>query len=108
MVAVHNQLNLAGLEAEGIIGLSPTNFYEIRSELFIDEAYKQGQINQKVFSLSIGDGRSPSSLTIGDYDVERFATGEVTWHPLVEKHFWAINLQSFRVGQQDVGLTSDV
>jgi hypothetical protein len=40
MVAVHNQLNLAGLEAEGIIGLSPTNFYEGRAELFIDEAYK--------------------------------------------------------------------
>ena len=97
---------MAGLEAEGIIGLSPTKFHDAKSDLFIEEAFAQGQIDQKVFALSIGDQRRPSSMSIGDYDLERFATSDLHWHPLVEEHFWAINLESFKVGDTDIPLTA--
>lgn len=56
---VSNQHGLDGLTAEGIIGLAPVNStnnspFEPYPELFIEIAYQQGAIDEKVFSLLIG------------------------------------------------------
>jgi hypothetical protein len=44
------------LQAEGILGLAPSNQNDPDMDLFIEQAYAQGQIDEKVFSMSIGPG----------------------------------------------------
>lgn len=74
-------------------------------DLFIEKAYAQGSIPEKVFSLTIGPGRMPSSITFGGYDLETFATGDIKWHPTIQDYHWEVALSGFRVGDIRVPIT---
>lgn len=70
MLYVTSQSGLGALMADGILGLSPTNQNDPDMDLFIEKAYAQGAIPEKVFSMSIGPGEKPSIITFGGYDLE--------------------------------------
>lgn len=74
--------------------------------MFLDVLYDQGSIDEKVFSLSIGFSdrvNSDSIVTIGGYDLDQFATSELTWHSLVPySRHWDINLTGITFGDQEL------
>ena len=44
-----------------------------------------------------------SELTFGSYDTERFE-GNLTWHPVINKLFWSLNLEDIRIGNESLGV----
>ena len=71
------------MEADGIIGLGPKiEDNSSNAELFVEVAYNQGSIDEKIFSFLVGDGYNINYFTIGGYDLESYARSELTWHPL--------------------------
>ena len=91
-----------GLQArvsDGLMGLSPVTIGDHRPDLFIPLAYDQGVIDEKVFSLNFAGDYEVSYITIGGYDVNEFATEEVTWHDNIGRYFWAVNLDEVRFGE---------
>ena len=80
---VDRQSGLGALEADGIIGLAPqSSRREPDAELFIEKAYEQGVIDEKIFSFVVGDSHKPNYFTIGGYDLDTFATSDLHWHGL--------------------------
>ena len=83
---------LRGLTSDGLLGLSPVLIDDRGQDLFIDAAYKQGAIDEKVFSLSFAGENGDSFFTMGGYDINEFAIeDDVTWHDNIGEYFWAVN-----------------
>ena len=51
---------------------------------------KSGQIDKKVFSFSISPdyNNGTSAVTFGGYDLDKFATGNLTWHDVDKSSIW--------------------
>lgn len=105
LLVVDATWDLEGLYADGIMGMSPTAQGR-GAELVIDELYKQGAIDEKVFSIQVGDLYEPSKITIGGYDVEKYAKENITWHNLTNKRYWTIDMDSVKIGEEDLILTT--
>ena len=98
---------MEALEADGIIGLAPAaSTFEPDAELFIEVAYEQGVIDEKIFSLLVGDGHKENFFTIGGYDLESYATSDLTWHDLIEYDRWSVNFDAMLVGDDRIEATS--
>lgn len=98
LLSVHWQgYGLRALESDGLIGLSPVKIGDERPDLFIDLAYKQGVLDEKVFSVSFQGDLDDSFITFGGYDVDEFAAEPITWHENVGEFFWAVNLDEVRM-----------
>lgn len=108
MVYITDQVGLDTLQSEGILGLAPTNMNDPEMDLFIEKAYEQGQIAEKVFSLSIGTDDQESLLTIGGYNLTRFATSNITWHALNPDYHWEVTISGFKVGTTEVPLSMNI
>jgi len=76
------------------------------SELFIERAFEEGAIRNKQFSLSIGESQDRKShhasntsfLTVGGYDLNKYAQSEITWHPILDEPYWSVPLTKFYLG----------
>lgn len=89
---VMGQNGLYSLSSSGIVGMSP-NHFDWESDLFISKMKDVGAIDQAVFSLSIGMGDVQSKITFGGYDLEKYATGNVTWHHIeFMSDYWEVNM----------------
>ena len=62
------------------MGLSPVKIGDNRPDLFIDLAYEQGVLDERVFSLNFSGNNRTSYITMGGYDVKEFAIEDITWH----------------------------
>ena len=80
------------------MGLSPVKIGDNRPDLFIDLAYEQGVLDERVFSLNFAGDYAVSHLTFGGYDVDQFASEPITWHDNKSKYFWAVGLDEVRMG----------
>ena len=80
------------------MGLSPVEIGDDRPDLFINIAYDQGLIDEKVFSLNFAGDYEVSYITIGGYDASEFAIEDITWHPNIGQYFWAVDLSEVRMG----------
>jgi len=99
MLGINGQsTGLHGLVSDGLMGLSPVKIGDERPDLFIDLAYKQGVLDEKVFSLNFAGDFEVSYITLGGYDVAEFAVEELTWHPNLGLYFWAVQLDSVKFG----------
>jgi Eukaryotic aspartyl protease len=104
MMVIDKTWSLDGLAADGIMGMAPTVQRE-GAALMVNELYKQGAINESVFSFQVGTGDQSSHVTIGGYDTEAFAlTNELTWHNLVNNFWWTLGLEGASVNGEDLGL----
>ena len=110
---VARQTGLDGLTADGIIGLAPTNdvswvrSWDAQPELFIDKAYEQGVIDERVFSLLIGAGEKEQAFTIGGYDLESFAKSDLVWHQNANPSYWSVKLDGFAYDDQYISISHD-
>jgi hypothetical protein len=50
MIVIERTWDFEGLQADGILGMSPTH-HDYRGDLLIDELYAQGEIDERVFSI---------------------------------------------------------
>ena len=95
MLGINGQsTGLQGLISDGLIGLSPVKIGDNRPDLFIELAYEQKVLDEKVFSLNFSGDYETSYITFGGYDAKEFAIEDVTWHDNVGDYFWAVNLDS--------------
>ena len=89
MLGINGQSSgLQGLVSDGLMGLSPVKIGDERPDLFIELAYEQGMLDQKVFSLNFAGDFEVSYITLGGYDTEEFAVEELTWHANLGVYFW--------------------
>lgn len=108
MIVIQNTRDFEGLQADGILGMSPTHHDE-KGELLIEELYNQGEIDARIFSMQIGDLNEESVITLGGYDLERYAKGDFTWHDLANKNYWTLNMDSVTLGGEELDIeTTDV
>lgn len=98
---------LRALASDGLMGLSPVKIGDERPDLFIDLAYEQGVLDEKVFSVSFQGDLDDSYITFGGYDVDEFAAEPITWHENVGEFFWAVNLDEVRMGDKETGKKYD-
>ena len=110
------QHGLDGLQADGIIGLAPsdhTNQLGYKSELLIDKLYQEGVISEPVFSLMIdSDDTVDSKITIGGYNSEKYGAPdtELVWHPLMpgkedKYNHWKLGVDSLKFGEYEISDT---
>jgi cathepsin D len=66
---------------------------------FFDALMNQNLIDRNIFAfyMSMNPLIDDSELTFGSYDTERFE-GDLTWHPVINKLFWSLNLEDVRIG----------
>ena len=62
------------------MGLSPGKIGDNRPDLFIDLAYEQNVLDERVFSLNFSGDFDTSYITLGGYDCNEFAIEDITWH----------------------------
>ena len=107
LMEVDETQKLDALKFNGVLGLSPNNQHintvdGVQSISFIDNLYSDGLIDSRVFSLYLADDanyRNVSMLTVGGYDVERFAYNQtVTWNDVTYTTWWTLNLKKAEVG----------
>ena len=55
------------------MGLSPVKIGDERPDLFINLAYEQGVLDERVFSLNFAGDYAVSYITFGGYDTDSFA-----------------------------------
>ena len=89
---------LQGIVSDGLMGLSPVKIGDDRPDLFIELAYDQGSIDEKVFSLNFAGDYEVSYITFGGYDLDEFAVEDITWHPNRGVYFWAVDLSEVKMG----------
>ena len=100
-------MGLSGLYADGIVGLMARKPKGRDSQLFVDEAYAQGQIAHRVFSFSIRSMLWPSYMTIGGYNMDKFARSAMTWHKINDGPFWEIPFQGMMIGDEKIVTEAD-
>lgn len=98
---VYSTSGLAGLRADGILGLAPTN-QNTRADLLLDELKKQEVINNRMFSLFIGENEEPNSITFGDYDLEKYAKSDIYFHNLSSANYWTLPLTKAKLGEKEL------
>ena len=95
---------LSSLFSDGLVGLSPTKIGDQRPDLFIEEAFNQGVIDEKIFSIKFGGDDASSMITFGGYDTEKFAKEELTWYPnftyYSQHYFWAVYMDGVMIGNE--------
>ncbi len=108
MLVLDYAWDLDNLYADGIMGMSPT-CQESGAELVIEEMYKQGVIDEQLFSIQVGDFQEPSFITIGGYDTERYAKEDLQWHNLTNDLYWTIEMEKVSVGGEEIPIeTRDI
>ena len=71
---------------------------------------EEGVIEQPVFAFYLNDVRTGGDqygeLTLGGYDPAHIQ-GKIHWAPVTRKAYWQVQMQSVRVGDQDLGISHD-
>ena len=70
----------------------------------IKEMYNQGVIDEKVFSIQVGNNDEQSKITIGGYDTEKYAKENITWHNLANEVYWTIDMDNVSLGNSTLDI----
>jgi hypothetical protein len=62
-------------------------------------------IESRMFSLFLVPDNGKSKITIGGYDLDKFARSEINWHPLVTLNYWTLGLHSAYFGDEKLNPT---
>lgn len=63
-------------------------------------------IDEKVFSIQVGDMDETSKITIGGYDTEKYAKGDLHWHNLKNELYWTLHMDGATLGENLLDLQS--
>ena len=95
MLGINGQSSgLFSLVSDGLMGLSPGKIGDNRPDLFIDLAYEQNVLDERVFSLNFSGDFDTSYITLGGYDSNEFAIEDITWHDQIGQYFWTVSLDN--------------
>lgn len=95
MLGINGQSSgLFSLVSDGLMGLSPGKIGDNRPDLFIDLAYEQNVLDERVFSLNFSGDFDTSYITLGGYDANEFAIEDITWHDQIGQYFWTVSLDN--------------
>jgi len=53
-----------------------------------------------MFSLFLVPDNGQSMITIGGYNLEKYARSEINWHPLNTLNYWSLDLHSTYFGDK--------
>ena len=71
---------------------------------FFDSIMKEGLLKNNIFSFYMfTNAKDNSELWFGEYDNSKF-TGDIQWHPVVDKLFWSMKLDDIKVNGVSFGL----
>jgi cathepsin D len=108
MMLIEESWDLKGLYADGILGMSPSA-QRGKADLVVQKLYEQGSIPQNVFSFQVGALDEKSVVTIGGYNVEKFAKENETlvWHNLTNKFWWTLGLEGVQLDGEDLHIKTN-
>ena len=108
MLVIEQSWDLKGLYADGILGLAPTA-QRGSADLVVQKLYEQGAIPENIFSFQIGALDEKSVVTIGGYDVERYAKENETlvWHNLTNKFWWTLRMDGVSLDGEDLQINTN-
>jgi len=82
---------------DAIIGLAYPAMAEKVGLPLVDNMIKQSLLEANLFAFSLSlNSAEPSDLTFGWIDDTKY-TGDLTWHPVVNKYFWSLNLTDIKL-----------
>lgn len=80
--------------------------------MFIDELYNSGIIDQRIFSFYISKGEANSRITIGGYNLQKYASASVnqsiTWNDLINTHYWSVGMVGVKLGTKTIPVSTNV
>ena len=90
---------------DAIIGLAYPSMAEPGLTPFFDAMMKQGLVEENMFAfyMSMNPLVDDSELVFGGYDNDRIE-GKLSWHPVIDKLFWSLNLEDVRIGNRSLGI----
>lgn len=91
------QEELEGLAGAGLIGLAPSG-QSAGSQLFVPSLFEQGAIKNNMFSMFI-DQNDISKITLGGYDLDKYASGSLNWYDITTDFYWEIPMHSVSIGE---------
>ncbi|CDW80046.1 pepsinogen a [Stylonychia lemnae] len=118
-LSVFETYELGGLKSDGVIGLAPSS-YRSGPNLFIDELYQNGLIENRVFSFYMANDGFPqpqkefkSRLTFGGYNAsiagKKFEDyGSPTWNELINSNYWSVQLVGARLGDKQLQMSTNI
>jgi hypothetical protein len=85
---------------DAIIGLAYKKMAQAGEEPFFDQLMKSKLIkhDQFAFFLSFNPRIEASEITFGFYDPKRYVHRDLHWHKVINKVFYAIELNDLRIG----------
>jgi len=95
-----------GIVPDGILGLGYPALAENGILPVFNNLWAQGQVDQNLFSFYLNRDESSSiggSLTLGGID-DKYYTGEITYHPVVEQLYWKLDLQGASYNGQNLNI----
>ncbi|CDW73902.1 eukaryotic aspartyl protease family protein [Stylonychia lemnae] len=96
-----------GLQADGVLGLSPKNF-ENSVDNLISQLVDGGLIERRMFSMIIGASDENPHILFGGYNMRYAKEGEqLRWHNLVNNNFWTVNMSSATISDQALNKISN-
>lgn len=102
------QESLNGLGGSGIVGLSPSSQHD-KAQLFVPSLYEQGAIKKNMFSMFIDNlDETNSKIQIGGYDLNKYASSDITWHKLVDNNYWEFNFSNVTIGDHQLTPSTDI
>lgn len=99
--------------SSGLVGLSPGNMGEEDSPVFIDQMYKAGAVERRMFSFYDSnymdyEKSGESRLLLGGYDMKYAAKGaEMKWAPLIDQNYWMVTMTDFSTKSAEKNHTTD-
>mmetsp|Transcript_17739 Transcript_17739/g.12676 ORF Transcript_17739/g.12676 Transcript_17739/m.12676 type:complete len:245 (+) Transcript_17739:319-1053(+) len=108
MLSVVQNTGLEGLDADGLMGMAPSN-QDTQAKIYIEELYNAGIVSEQVFGFYLS-ATEPCKLTLGGYD-PNFGLGvpsnqTITWNKLVDDNYWSVNLHAASLGDYKVPLST--
>eukprot|EP00347_Sterkiella_histriomuscorum_P014563 403360402 len=113
MLSVFQTSDLQELQADGILGLAPSN-QRTKSSVFVEELFKSGVIAERIFSFYISKGFSTSRVTFGGYDLKYSQTDQsglnqtITWNNLINNNYWSLQMVQVKLGEKILEVQSNV
>ncbi|CDW71184.1 eukaryotic aspartyl protease family protein [Stylonychia lemnae] len=111
ILSVFRTSELDSLQADGILGLAPSN-QRTKSSVFVEELFKHGIIKERVFSFYVSKGQSSSRVTFGGYNMDYAAPAadgqnqSITWNYLINSNYWSLSLVKVSLGDKTLKLST--
>jgi hypothetical protein len=107
VLGVTSATDVSNLQADGIMGMAPTDQTRGTSALFMESLVSAGIISENKFGVDYRDTTNISKITLGGFDTSVVANESLfTWVNLRETFYWDISLTEVKYNDTSINLNA--